>query len=185
MSHKLRACPRNVLTGETLVTTLAPLSSDSLQQLNIDFNFDFYGFSDERRRDFRSSPLKIYTHTPQKGPPSESQSIPSLPLKRSRGRESVAIPKTHAPSNFSPANHRALVTTLAPLSSDSLQQLNIDFNFDFYGFSYERRRDFRSSPSKIHTHTPQKGPPSESQSIPGTVKGLIYFSFSELDYVLS
>uniref|UniRef100_A0A0D3ABC1 DUF223 domain-containing protein n=2 Tax=Brassica oleracea TaxID=3712 RepID=A0A0D3ABC1_BRAOL len=57
-----------------LVTTLAPLSSDSLQQLNIDFNFDFYGFSDERRRDFRSSPLKI--HTPQKGPPSESQSIP-------------------------------------------------------------------------------------------------------------
>ncbi|KAH0872395.1 hypothetical protein HID58_069757, partial [Brassica napus] len=39
----------------------------------------------------------------------------------------------------------ALVTTLAPLSSDSLQQLNIDFNLDFYATSGPRRR--RSTPT--------------------------------------
>ncbi|KAF2613225.1 hypothetical protein F2Q70_00011444 [Brassica cretica] len=60
----------------------------------------------------------------------------------------------------------ALVTTLPALSSDSLQQRNIDFNLDCYGFPDERRRDFRSSPSKIHTHTLKTGPTSESQPIP-------------------
>ncbi|KAH0878578.1 hypothetical protein HID58_065972, partial [Brassica napus] len=63
--------------------------------------------------------------------------------------------------------------------SDSLQQLNIDFNLDFYGFPDKRRRDFRSSPSKIHTHTPQTGPTSEGQSIPR------YFSDSDEDKTAS
>ena len=49
---------------------------------------------------------------------------------------------------------------------DLLQQLSIDFDFHCYGFPDKRRREFRSSPSKIHTHTSRAGPAAEGQHIP-------------------
>ncbi|KAH0859536.1 hypothetical protein HID58_087797, partial [Brassica napus] len=88
---------------------------------------------------------------------SKDVSHPPLPekLRPSHVRETIAIPKTDGPiishpqttASKSLVSFRALVTSLAALSSDSLQQLKIDFNLDFYGFRDEPHMNFRSTPT--------------------------------------
>ncbi|KAF3603223.1 hypothetical protein F2Q69_00033671 [Brassica cretica] len=86
-SHPQTTASKSLVSIRALVTNLAALSSDSLQQLSIGFDLDFYGFPDERCREFRSSPSKIHTHTPRAGPPADGQQIPSLYLRDSRVSE--------------------------------------------------------------------------------------------------